>query len=365
MAKLTDFTTLDNIVELHHDDHPSTYRFKTPVPIKEHPGYFLIPGFINYGISRDGRIINHITNSDVATHEMRESRYNPKHGYYIACKLYKNSCEFSRKVHRLLMLTFTEYDFHPATMTVNHIDGCKSNLTLTNLEWITLSGNAKHAVRTGLNNSPILGRTPTDAWNIRTNEKVSFDSIIEAAEYCDLTGQTVSGRIKYRRMKPFPDGWVFKRREEEWGKLDEHLSRSHNREVERYDIHNGEVNIYPSLKIAGDSIGKSGDYIQGHCRKRGLIPCNGRYIFRYSDDLTAIPEYSNLQKRWFLSGKQVNSKEAGCLLIDKDGSEMYFGSLAGGATLLGLSMGGLYAILKREKNTVGFYIPAQAYILDE
>ena len=179
MAKLTDFTTLDNIVELHHDDHPSRYRFKTPVPIKEHPGCFLIPGFINYGISRDGRIINHITNSDVATHEMRESRYNPKHGYYIACKLYKNSCEFSRKVHRLLMLTFTEYDFHPATMTVNHIDGCKSNLTLTNLEWITLSGNAKHAVRTGLNNSPILGRTPTDAWNIRTNEKVSFDSIIE------------------------------------------------------------------------------------------------------------------------------------------------------------------------------------------
>lgn len=365
MAKLTDFTTLDNIVELHHDDHPSTYRFKTPVPIKEHPGYFLIPGFINYGISRDGRIINHITNSDVATHEMRESRYNPKHGYYIACKLYKNSCEFSRKVHRLLMLTFTEYDFHPATMTVNHIDGYKSNNALTNLEWATLSGNSKHAVRTGLNNSPVLGRVAVDAWNIYSHEKVSFDSIIEAAEYCDLTSQTVLGRVKYKRMKPFKDGWVFKRTVEKWKPLETHLSRMGNRQVDRYDIHDGSVVTFPSLKLAGDSIGKSGDYVQSHCSKRGLVPCNGHYLFRYSDDLTAIPEYSNLQKRWFLSGKQANSKEAGCLLIDKDGSEMYFGSLAGGAALLGLSMGGLYAILKREKNTVGFYIPAQAYILDE
>lgn len=39
---------------------------------------------------------------------------------------------------------------HPKDLQINHIDGIKLNITLSNLEWETPSGNIQHAVDTGL-----------------------------------------------------------------------------------------------------------------------------------------------------------------------------------------------------------------------
>ncbi len=54
-----------------------------------------------------------------------------------------------RKLHRVIMLTFC---YFPGCekFQVNHMDGCKTNNAISNLEWCTASENAIHAINAGL-----------------------------------------------------------------------------------------------------------------------------------------------------------------------------------------------------------------------
>jgi hypothetical protein len=55
------------------------------------------------------------------------------------------------KVHRLVALAFCK-GYKPG-LTVNHMDGVKTNNKATNLEWLTFSQNTYHAYATGLKTS--------------------------------------------------------------------------------------------------------------------------------------------------------------------------------------------------------------------
>lgn len=65
-----------------------------------------------------------------------------KRGYYIV-GLYKNKKFNSKSVHRLVAIAFLNNDSNK--YAVNHIDGCKLNNNINNLEWVTRNENAKHA----------------------------------------------------------------------------------------------------------------------------------------------------------------------------------------------------------------------------
>lgn len=82
---------------------------------------------------------------------------------------YQNCRQFT--LHRSLGTVFVPLPeelklLHPKDLEVNHIDGNKDNFELSNLEWATKSGNALHAVATGLQKSgkdsvktkPVKGR---------------------------------------------------------------------------------------------------------------------------------------------------------------------------------------------------------------
>lgn len=68
-------------------------------------------------------------------------------GYKLVC-LTVNKVRKNKYIHRLMAEHFIDNpDNKPL---VNHIDGNKSNNTISNLEWCTLSENMQHASRTGL-----------------------------------------------------------------------------------------------------------------------------------------------------------------------------------------------------------------------
>ena len=70
-----------------------------------------------------------------------------KDGYYQV-NLYCKGLEKTKKVHRLVALTFV--DGYKEGLVVNHIDGIKTNNFAENLEWTTISGNTQHAFDNGL-----------------------------------------------------------------------------------------------------------------------------------------------------------------------------------------------------------------------
>ncbi len=100
-----------------------------------------IPGFPNYCIKPDGKVINVVTG-----HILKTS------GKYLAVTLTHNKKEKRFTIHRLLANAFITNPKNKPQ--VNHIDGDKHNNKLANLEWCTASENITHARDTGLTNPP-------------------------------------------------------------------------------------------------------------------------------------------------------------------------------------------------------------------
>jgi len=70
-------------------------------------------------------------------------------GYKNVSVIYDNGERKTKQVHRLILETFNPVD-NMQNLTVNHIDGIKSNNKLNNLEWMTTQENLKHAIMMGL-----------------------------------------------------------------------------------------------------------------------------------------------------------------------------------------------------------------------
>ncbi len=67
---------------------------------------------------------------------------------YFAVNLCKNGKYKTKQVHRLVAQEFIPNKYN--LPQVNHIDGNKRNNIVSNLEWITPSGNIKHAIKIGI-----------------------------------------------------------------------------------------------------------------------------------------------------------------------------------------------------------------------
>jgi predicted transcriptional regulator len=91
---------------------------------------------------------------------------------YKAVCLYKKGRGYKRMVHRLVAEVFCAK--LEGCDVVNHLDGDKWNNHYTNLEWTTPSGNAQHAVRTGL--------TVVSKGDNAPQAKLSSDDVLDIIE---------------------------------------------------------------------------------------------------------------------------------------------------------------------------------------
>jgi hypothetical protein len=71
-------------------------------------------------------------------------------GYFMVCLCMPGKTQFSCNVHKLVAKAFVEG--YKEGLVVNHKDGNKENNVSTNLEWVTVAENNKHAIDTGLLN---------------------------------------------------------------------------------------------------------------------------------------------------------------------------------------------------------------------
>lgn len=100
----------------------------------------IIEEFPDYLIEESGVIINKKSLSLI------KQRLD-KNGYSVV-NLYKNKKMYTRKIHRLVAIAYIGLE--GTQLTVNHIDGVKSNNHYSNLEFLSSSDNTKHAYRNGL-----------------------------------------------------------------------------------------------------------------------------------------------------------------------------------------------------------------------
>lgn len=90
---------------------------------------------------RDSHLVSNFGNIKTVKGRILKQRLD-KDGY-LQVNLYNKGYEITKKVHRLVALTFLSNPNNYST--INHIDGIKTNNNISNLEWCTVSYNTQHA----------------------------------------------------------------------------------------------------------------------------------------------------------------------------------------------------------------------------
>ena len=102
-----------------------------------------IQGYEGYQVSNYGRVKNSKTGKILKPYLTRG---------YLRVSLYNESGRRCKLVHRLVAEAFLPNPQHKPA--VNHINGCKTDSNVSNLEWVSASENMAHAHNNGLR--PIL-----------------------------------------------------------------------------------------------------------------------------------------------------------------------------------------------------------------
>lgn len=94
-------------------------------------------------------------------------------------------------VHRLVASAFMPND--DKTLVVDHVDGNKTNNSLSNLEWVTCRENSIRACRNGRYETIFeKTRRPIIATDIRTGEQFYFEGINEASRKLGFSPSIIS-----------------------------------------------------------------------------------------------------------------------------------------------------------------------------
>lgn len=130
-----------------------------------------------YYISTFGRVYSSYSNRILST-SITEN------GYEIVNLSLKNGRRVTRKVHRLVMISFC-YFVGCENYQVNHKDGNKLRNHLTNLEWSTPSQNIVHAIETGIQSNTFIGE---DNPHAKINEVIAYQiyELLVSNKYTDI-----------------------------------------------------------------------------------------------------------------------------------------------------------------------------------
>ncbi|MEM8674375.1 MAG: NUMOD4 domain-containing protein [Cyanobacteria bacterium P01_G01_bin.67] len=99
-----------------------------------------IEGFPNYQVSNHGRVKNNRTGKILKPYQTKKG--------YLTVGFWLNGKKKRLSIHRLVAQAFLPNSNN--LPEVNHINGCKADNHLCNLEWVSCSANVSHAYQNGL-----------------------------------------------------------------------------------------------------------------------------------------------------------------------------------------------------------------------
>lgn len=155
-----------------------------------------IPIAPNYSIDRFGVVRN--AKGEVISNYLRDD--------YYYCSIVSNDYpnpNTSFRTHRLVAFTYLPNINHDEKPIVNHLDGNKLNINVSNLEWCCFTDNNEHAFETGLRTDNIACMVR----DIHDGSVTEFVSIAKASEFLGVN------HIRENQLS-FLEGHLFKKRYE-------------------------------------------------------------------------------------------------------------------------------------------------------
>ncbi len=297
------------------------YRYRRPLAIEGRPGFYYIPYFSRYGVTRAAEVID-LKRDQIKKWSISKpvEKKNIKGGYFYARIERDVGGNGSGYRHRLVVMAFTMYNVDPWQLVTNHKDGIPGNDFDQNLELITRAKNNKHAIMNGLTPNSIV---KIRMKNLRTGEESCHNSISDAAAVSGFSWSTVMRRSRKLSHVEFDDGILFKIDDgTPWPEITVRKKNLEQRRVLVRNVFTGDITIYASANDAADDLQTvSAANIRLHCHNESVKPVHGN-LFRFDLGVPVWPAYT--EKHLKIYRMYPNDPPWGVLVTDSKMQEIAF-----------------------------------------
>ena len=135
--------------------------------------FYKHPKYKKYLASKCGKILS------LKRKEKRILKLHIRGNGYLGFQLFENNARKDYYIHRFVFETFNGEI--PVDKQVDHIDSCKENNSITNLQLLTQAENARKS-----HCKKVI------SFNLETKEKIIFDSLTEAAEFHKIIDSSIT-----------------------------------------------------------------------------------------------------------------------------------------------------------------------------
>lgn len=268
-----------------------TYRFRDgPIETEEYPGYFYIPYFTQYAISREGELINLRRNVRMKWGIKKPVvGKNIKGGYRFCGGLRDDGHAIVISRHRAICHVFKPKQYGMMKHIVNHIDGVPGNDFPENLEWVTYSQNNKHAYDNGLFPNKTVAVLVKE---LNTGKINHFKTLVACAKHYGKSESSIKMRCTKQAHQRRIDGLAFKLDDgSEWPILEKRYTTHVHRAIACRNIFTGKLFVFNCSVEAEEITGVKSGKILNDVLKGIIIPACG-YNFQEHTCNNIWPNYS-------------------------------------------------------------------------